>query len=147
MASNEFPLIFIIEDDTLFLKMIEEHLKLNDFKNTKSFTSGKDCIEELYYNPDIVIMDYHLDDIDGIELLRKIKKHNTHTYVIMLTISDEIEIALMALQNGAYDYIHKDEISFRLLKSLIEKILDDHKKGIFSKTNEDMTGFKRFLKT
>ena len=147
MSEGVFPLIFIVEDDELFLKMVEEHLKINKLNHTKSFLSGEECLENLLFNPDIVIMDYELGQKNGIELMRKIKEYDENICVIMLTKSDELEVALQALQEGAYDYIHKDEISFRLLKSLIDKIIKDHKKGIIETTNTEMTGFKRFLKT
>ena len=80
-AKNNFPLIFVIEDNELFLKMIEEHLKLNNLSNIKSFTNGEDCLQYLYYKPDIIILDYELTDINGIEMLKKIKKSIPEVYV------------------------------------------------------------------
>ncbi len=147
MRKGEFPLIFIIEDNPLFLKMIEENLKKNKLSNFKSFTNVEDCIDDIYANPDIVIMDYELGNMDGLDLINMIKNRISNPYMIMLTQSEDIGIALKALQGGAYDYIHKDEISFKLLKSIIEKIIEDHNAGVYNTTNTDMTGFKRFLKT
>jgi len=142
-----FPLIFIVEDNPLFLKIVEEHLKLNNYNNIESFTNADECISNLHHKPHILIIDYELGTTNGLKLLNKIKNRQKQSYVIMLTKSDDVGIALEALQGGAYDYIHKDELSFRLLKTVIDKIINEYKVGIFNNTNEDMTGFKRFLKS
>ncbi len=146
MREGKYPLIFIIEDNPLFLTMIEEHLSLNNLNNFKSFQTGDECIDQLHLHPDIVIMDYELGDTDGIQLLNTIKNRIDNIYVIMLTTSEDIGIALKALQGGAYDYVHKDELSFKLLKYIIAKIIADNKSGIFNASNIEMTGFKRLLR-
>ena len=147
LTKSSFPLIFIIEDNKLFLKMVEEHLRLNELTNVKSFTNSKECLDSLYYNPDIIILDYELPETNGLNMLQKIKRTIPDVYVIMLTSSAKLDIALEALKAGAYDFIHKDELSFRLLKSVIQKILNDHKAGKKQDNNFDLTGFKRFLKS
>lgn len=147
MRQDKFPLIYIIEDNPLFLKMIEEHLKQNNLSNFRSFDNADNFVKELYLKPDIVVMDYELGESNGIELLNKIKNRIEQIYIIMLTNSEDIGIALQALQGGAYDYVHKDELSFKLLKYIIDKIVNEHNAGNFQTTNNEMTGFKRFLKT
>ena len=76
--------IFLVDDDTLFLKALEiEFLKNTDFI-IECFSTGENCLENLNHNPDVIILDYHLNGIEinamnGLEALVKIKTYNQET--------------------------------------------------------------------
>ena len=119
--------LFLVDDDALFLKSLEiEFLQHGDF-SIETFTTGELCLENLSQNPDVIILDYHLDGIDknamnGIEALDKIKASNPNIPVIMLSSQDKIEVAVNCIHHKAFDYIVKSETAFMRLQKTIETI-------------------------
>ena len=66
--------IFIVEDDLFYQTMLFGVLKLRNFKHVKKMATGKECLENLYLKPDVIILDYSLSDMNGVELFKQIKK-------------------------------------------------------------------------
>ena len=119
--------IFLVDDDPLFLKLLEvEFLKHGDF-TIDTFATGELCLQHIAKNPDVVILDFHLDGIDthamnGIATLDKIKTFNADIPVIMLSSQDKIEVAVECMHHRAYDYVIKSETAFMRLQSIITSI-------------------------
>jgi two-component system, NtrC family, response regulator AtoC len=117
---SEKPLkIFIVEDDEWYNRMLVHDLSLNPDYEIESFTTGKECLKNLYRNPDVVTLDYRLPDMQGLEILKKIKAENDEIQVIIVSEQDEIEVVVELLKFGAYDYIVKSkDIRNRLLNTV-----------------------------
>lgn len=119
--------IFLVDDDAVFLKLLEiEFLEHADFI-IETYPTGELCIANLSRNPDIIVLDYHLDGIDknamnGIDTLDKIKAFNPDIPVIMLSSQDKIEVAVSCLHHKAFDYIVKSETAFMRLQKAITAI-------------------------
>lgn len=119
--------IFLVDDDALFLKSLEiEFLEHADF-DIKTFATGELCIDNLSRNPDIIILDYHLDGIDkdamnGIETLDKIKEFNADIPVVMLSSQDKIEVAVSCMRHKAFDYVVKSETAYMRIQKIITTI-------------------------
>jgi DNA-binding NarL/FixJ family response regulator len=119
--------IFLVDDDALFLKDLEiEFLEHGDF-SIETYATGELCVQHLINNPDIIILDYHLNGIErkamnGIETLDEIKKFNHDTPVIMLSSQDKIDVAIDCMHHNAFDYVVKSETSFLRLKKAITTI-------------------------
>src|SRR6476620_9366590 len=119
--------IFLVDDDALYLKSMEiEFLQQADFI-IETYATGELCIENLTRNPDIIVLDYHLDGIDptamnGLETLNKIKAINAGIPVIMLSSQDKIEVAIKCMHNKAFDYVVKSETAFIRLQKIITTI-------------------------
>jgi DNA-binding NtrC family response regulator len=132
MNSNNSAKIFVVDDDTMYLKMIEiEFLQYPDFK-LETYATGEICIENLSHEPDLIILDYHLDGVDkhvmnGIQTLDKIKEINPCIPVVMLSSQDKIEVAINCIHHRAFDYIVKSETAFLRLQKVIATILDTQK--------------------
>lgn len=124
--------LFLVDDDALFLKSLEiEFLESADFE-VKTFPTGELCIANLKENPDLIVLDYHLDGINkeamnGLEVLDKIKKNNEELPVIMLSSQDKIDVAVQCIHHKAADYVVKSETAFLRLKQIIVKILHSQK--------------------
>lgn len=121
--------IFLVDDDSLFLKKMEiDFLQHGDF-NIETFTTGEQCLKHLKKAPDVIILDYHLDGIvanamNGIETLDEIKKLLPDVPVIMLSSQDKIEVAINCMHHKAIDYVVKSETAFVRLQKIITNIFN-----------------------
>ena len=124
---NDKIKIFLVDDDAVYLKLLAiEFLQHADF-TIETFATGELCIPKLSHNPDVIILDYHLDGIDktamnGIETLDKIKAFNSDIPVIMLSSQDKIDVAINCMHHRAYDYVMKNETAFMRLQKIITTI-------------------------
>ena len=120
-------LLFLVDDDAVFLKLLEiEFLQHADFK-IETFATGELCLASLTHNPDVIILDYLLDGIEknamnGIETLDKIKSLNPDIPVIMLSSQDKIDVAITCMHHRAFDYVVKSETAFVRLQKIISTI-------------------------
>ncbi len=124
---NDRIKIFLVDDDAVFLKLLEiEFLEHADFI-IETYPTGELCIESLLHNPDVIILDYHLDGIDknainGIETLDKIKAYNPDIPIVMLSSQDSIDVAINCMHHRAFDYVVKSETAFLRLQKIITTI-------------------------
>ncbi|MBU0683627.1 MAG: response regulator [Candidatus Omnitrophota bacterium] len=112
--------VLVVDDDPgirdLFFKTLNDE-KLKVYLSA----SGKEGIEFLKkYNPDVVLLDLKMPDIDGIDILRMIKKYDKTKIVIIITGYATMNTAIEAMKLGAYDYIAKPFDNDRIL-SLVNK--------------------------
>ncbi|MBC7721323.1 MAG: response regulator [Pedobacter sp.] len=120
-------IVFLVDDDALYLKSLEiEFLQHTDFY-IETYATGEFCIKKLSHNPNIIILDYHLDGIDknamnGLEVLDAIKAFNPDIPVVMLSSQDKIEVAINCMHHKAFDYVVKSETVFVRLKKIITTI-------------------------
>ena len=119
--------LFLVDDDLIFLKILEiEFLQHGDF-DIETYETGELCLNNLSSNPDVIILDFHLDGIDkkainGLETLDKIKQLSPDIPVIMLSSQDKIDVAISCMHHKAFDYIVKSETAFLRLQKAIETI-------------------------
>lgn len=124
--------IFLVDDDVVFLKLLEiQFVESGDFE-IETYTTGELCVENLSRKPDIIILDYMLDGVvrnvmNGIETLDKIKLYNADIPVIILSAQDKIEVAVNCMHHAAFDYVVKSETSFLRLQKIITSIFETSK--------------------
>ncbi len=131
MQAKQKIKLFLVDDDPVYLQMLEHTLSVSKYYEAaiKTFPSGEACIKALGENPDIVIVDYYLNSVnphamDGIELLRKIKKINKDFKVIMLSGQEKIDVAINYVNYGAFDYIVKNENGFIKTQNAIHNFVE-----------------------
>ena len=111
--------IFVVEDDEWYNRLLVHNLSLNPDYDIESFTTGKECLDNLHKAPDLITLDYRLPDIKGLAMLKKIKAENQDIQVILISEQSEIEVVVELLKFGAYDYIVKsNDIRERLLNTV-----------------------------
>lgn len=123
MKNPTYPLIFVVEDNPVYNKLIVNHLRTHKLVNTESFLSGEECLKNIHRKPDIIIQDYLLEGINGIDVLIATKKKYPETEFIFLSGQDNIEIAVNCIKYGAYDYIVKDQNALAKVTDKINKLL------------------------
>ncbi|MFA6947193.1 MAG: response regulator [Pedobacter sp.] len=125
--NNKKIRIFLVDDDALFLKSLEiEFLQHADFI-IETYATGELCIENLSHNPDVIILDYHLDGIEnsamnGLETLDQIKAFKPDIPVVILSSQDKIDVAINCMHHKAFDYVVKSETAFLRLQKIIDRI-------------------------
>lgn len=116
--------IFVVDDNFLFLKVLYKTLELNEMYEVIPISSGRECIERLNEQPDVVTLDYTLPDYNGKEILEIIKKQLPDTQVIIVSGQNDISTAVNLLKIGAYDYIVKGVDTREKITISIEKIIE-----------------------
>jgi len=127
MTNEKKILLFLVDDDPLFLKALEIEFTQNTESEIMTFGTGEQCLENISRNPDIIILDYYLNSVDknainGLEILDKIKAANPQIPIIMLSSQDKIEVAVNCMKHQAFDYIVKSETAFIRLQKAITTI-------------------------
>ncbi len=125
MKDNKNHLIYVVEDSKGYNKLIADYLKKKNYTNVKSFYSSDACIQSVKSGdyPDIVLQDYFVDKLNGIEILRKVKKLSPRSEFILLTGNESTEVVASSFKYGAFDYIVKNEFAFDKVGDRIEKII------------------------
>jgi DNA-binding NtrC family response regulator len=80
-------------------------------------------LDNLHLNPDIIFLDHDMNDLNGFEVLKKIKRINPGIYVVMISGQENIKTAVDALKYGAFDYLIKDENVSKKIETLISNIV------------------------
>ncbi|MCD6354540.1 MAG: sigma-54-dependent Fis family transcriptional regulator, partial [Prolixibacteraceae bacterium] len=113
--------IFVVEDNPLYAQILKKQLVDNDY-TVKVFHNGKDCIDRLHEQPDVITLDYTLPDMTGYEVLKKIQEKVPSTHVIVISAQENINTAIDLMKNGAYDYIMKAPDTREKLSNVIKNI-------------------------
>lgn len=100
-------LVFIVDDEESILKLLTHWVKSKWGYAVKTFTNGTDALNSLSEEPTLVLLDIMLPDINGNEILKRIKSFNEHLPVIMLSAQGSVEVALESIRLGAFDYFPK----------------------------------------
>ncbi|HVG12895.1 MAG TPA: sigma-54 dependent transcriptional regulator [Flavisolibacter sp.] len=121
--------ILIIDDDRDMCLLLKRFLTRHNFEVLESY-SGKKSLELLEtVEPDLVMCDFRLEDMEGNVLLGKIKALYPQVPVIIITGYSDIKIAVEVMKMGAYDYITKplfpDEILITIKKALEAATVQD----------------------
>ena len=99
--------IWILDDEKGILETLEDILKDENFQ-VRSFLWGKELLKEINFKqPKVVLLDLWLKDIDGFEVLEKIKKTYPEVQIIVISGHGNIETAVKAIKMGAFDFIEK----------------------------------------
>jgi DNA-binding NtrC family response regulator len=112
--------IFVVEDNPQYARFLQYVISLNPSYEVKVFYSGRELLENLQQEPDIITLDYSLPDTTGEELIGRIKSRLPQTHVIIISAQEDISTAVQLLKLGAYDYITKDEDTKNRLHNSIQ---------------------------
>lgn len=127
--------VFVVEDDILYLNLINKELEKMGYTKIESYTTGKEAMNNLDKKPDIALLDYFLEkDFTGMDILKKLQKRFPDTQVIFLTGSDDVNIAVDTMRNGAYDYIVKGDTAFIRIRHLLKKISEENSRRAKSRS-------------
>ena len=112
--------VFLVEDDEAYAEFIKKSLRTK--YQIYSFITAEDCLLTMKsIDPDVLILDYHLPGMTGIELYDKVKDNlRDNVKVIMMSAIDDGNLVLEFIRKGVRDYVVKDDKVINTLISVIE---------------------------
>ncbi len=123
------PRILIIDDDRDMCSLLNRYLTQSGFEVTELY-NGKKAVQHLEKNkPDLVLCDVRLDDMDGIEVLKKARELHPDLPVIMITGYSDIRSSVNAMRMGALDYLTKPLLPKEILFSIRQALEQPEKKA------------------
>ncbi len=117
-------LIFMVDDDKVILNLLEYVFQGKNGYLIKTFPSGEECIGNLHRKPDLVVLDYILNEEDnnalnGMQTLRKIVEKDSNLPVIILSGKADDNTRQEFLKNGAKTVLGKDDFFVDKLDQVI----------------------------
>lgn len=117
------PTLLIVEDNLPLAQCLRLELEAEGFKAVTVPDAATALLQVQAAEPvDLLVVDWDLPDISGLELLSRLRKHNFRQPVLMLTGHDEVDRKVLALESGADDYMVKP-FSFDELQARIQALL------------------------
>jgi two-component system, NtrC family, response regulator AtoC len=119
--------VLLIEDETTLAKNICAYLVRYDYDVRIATTAEAGLAELDAFKPDIIVLDFNLPGMNGMEALAKIRAIDRQIKVIMITAHGSIDLAVEAMQAGAYHFITKP-IALGKLRLMLEKAVQDERR-------------------
>ena len=119
--------ILLIEDETTLAKNICAYLVRYDYDVRIAATAEAGLAELDAFKPDIIVLDFNLPGMNGLEALAKIRTIDSQIKVIMVTAHGSIDLAVEAMQAGAYHFVTKP-IALGKLRLMLEKAIQDQRR-------------------
>ncbi len=118
----------LIVDDSSSVRTSVKHLLEENGHTVCTANDGMDGIGQYIGHPDteVIITDYDMPRMNGIEFLKKIRTMNTDIPVLLLTSLSEIDITIEALKNGANHYVLKNSDLHKTLMVAIKEVMEKH---------------------
>ena len=128
-AQQNKQIMYLVDDEPIQNEMLKDYLSERFEYEIKTFDNGEDAINNIAENPEIIVLDFHLnsntrDAQNGVEVLKTIKEIKPNANVIMLSGQDKIEVAVDSMKFGAYDYVIKGETAFARIENIINNITE-----------------------
>ena len=127
-------LILVVEDDTSIRNLITTTLKAHDYRQLSAPNGESAILEASSHNPDIILLDLGLPDLDGIEVIRRIRSWSNVPIIVISARAEDTD-KIDALDAGADDYITQeiwgrswdnDVASLRVFMATLRKKLENH---------------------
>ena len=112
--------VMITDDHSMIREGLKQLLELEgDFKVVAEAADGVECISKLEeVTPDVLLLDINMPNMNGLEVLQKMKEKKVKVKVLVLTIHSEVEYLLKAVDIGVNGYLLKDSESAELKKAI-----------------------------
>ena len=128
MEQNQIIHVLLIEDNVDFAKLVRLYLgKYEEAQFEVTWKeNGREGIEEAINNKDleVILMDYFLPGLNGLEVTRTLQEKNVTTPVVFLTVNKDVNVAVEVMKLGVQDYLVKEEISTPILPKTIIAVVE-----------------------
>jgi two-component system response regulator MprA len=101
------PTVLIVDDDQKLLKMLQRTL-IYEGLTVVTASNGQEALAQVdACQPEIIVLDWMMPKMDGLEVVQRLRAENNQTYILMLTARDALENRVEGLESGADDYLVK----------------------------------------
>ena len=101
------PKVLVVDDDIKLLKMLKRTMVFENL-DVLTATNGREALEVVQQEaPDLLIVDWMMPEMDGLELIQHLRDANNRMPILMLTARDAVENRVFGLESGADDYLVK----------------------------------------
>ena len=120
--------VMIADDHSMIREGLKQLLELEgDFKVIAEACDGVECLNKLEtVTPDVLLLDINMPNMNGLEVLQKMKEKRMKIKVLVLTIHSEVEYLLKAVDIGVNGYLLKDSESAELKKAILAVVNGDN---------------------
>jgi two-component system response regulator MprA len=99
--------VLVVDDDPKLLNMLRRTLTYEGFR-VLTAVDGNDALAQVQaHHPDVIVLDWMMPGLDGIQVVKQLRAQNDQTLVLMLTARDAVEDRVAGLDSGADDYLPK----------------------------------------
>ncbi|MFW5644718.1 MAG: response regulator [Bacteroidota bacterium] len=121
-------LVFFVDDDRMILNLLEYTINNREDCDIMTFQSGEACLDNLYLNPDLIILDHVFksdqdNPLNGLQTLKKIREIRQDIPVLILSSREDQELKDEFLTAGAAGYIPKNDYFIDVLMEAVNKQL------------------------
>ena len=114
--------ILVVDDDVPVAEMLAEHLTELGYQ-VISAHGGIEALTKLdLEKPHVILLDVRMPEMDGVEVLRRIRSFDSKVGILMITGNDDVDLAKETIELGAYDYLLKP-IDFDYLSRAVDKLM------------------------
>lgn len=113
--------VMLVDDHSMIREGLKQLLEFDGtIKVVGEASNGIECLEKIYVcNPDVLLLDINMPEMNGIEVLKKMKADNSQIKVLILTVHNEMDYLMKAVDIGVDGYILKDSESSELKKAIM----------------------------
>lgn len=113
--------VMLVDDHSMIREGLKQLLEFDgSIKVVGEASNGVECLEKIYVcNPDVLLLDINMPEMNGIEVLKKMKADNSQIKVLILTVHNEMDYLMKAVDIGVDGYILKDSESSKLKKAIM----------------------------
>jgi two-component system response regulator AtoC len=133
--------VLVVDDDRSICETLKLYLTEEGYEVHTALTGTEGLNKVVEVSPDVVILDIRLPDINGFTVLEDLKKDDESTKVIMITAHHDMDTAINAMKEGAFDYIHKpidvDELDIAIRKALTTLEMERKINGLLMEPSRD----------
>jgi DNA-binding NtrC family response regulator len=132
--------ILLVDDDEFFADIVANQLQDELKHHVTIARSGQEArclLEKGSIHFDMILTDYYMPEMSGIDLLKWIHDHNLETPVVMLTAAGSDVVAVEAMKLGAYDYVRKEQLDLQHLGIVIDATHERHQFRITKSFEEE----------
>ncbi|OJX38317.1 MAG: hypothetical protein BGO78_09940 [Chloroflexi bacterium 44-23] len=138
--------VLILDDDRILAQLMADFLTITAHcRVTQTHKSEHFWHAYQTENYDLIFMDYHLPDTTGLEILKKLTAEGNITPIVMMTGEGNEEIAVKAIQAGAFDYLVKGHFEFKVLASVLARAIRHSEVQVENKQNRAQIEYQAAL--
>lgn len=115
---------FVVDDDPFITAYLEQILNNLGYNNIEVYPNGTECMENIHHNPEIIFLDYQMEDMDGLEVLKKVKLYFPGIHVVFTTALEDLSIAVKSLSDGSFDFLLKKNITMEEVSNILKSIAE-----------------------